>query len=853
MTLSKRWLRLQLLGFATATLLFAFVRPATAADTETMLVRMEQFIRQNGSLWLSPGASDALDTTGWKIAIDPEVTSRFEPEPAGFKEPAPAPLAPLSGNEGWDPRFGYPGYLGQFTYAFASGGGKLYAGGLGLDTTVAPLRTWDGMNWTTLASAKGSSAVVFALSFRSNQLFVGGAFSEIAGVPARGLARWDGERWTEVGGGVGGWVNALEWQGNDLIVGGTFTNAGTVVTANIARWNGTNWSALGSGIGPTNTGLYVVNSIRISGGTIYAGGTFTNAGAVAARNIASWNGTAWSALGAGLSGTIGTFQYPVQTIALSGGQLFVGGNFTTAGAVSAKNIARWDGSAWSALGTGANSNVYALHAATNGDLLVAGAFTNAGGVTASRIARWNGASWSALAGGVSATATALLPEGTNLLVGGNFAYAGGPTASLAAGGIARWDGANWSVIGTRGLFNGATTTVRALTLADRVLHVGGSFTAIGDISANRIARWDGTNWSTFGSGLNGDVNAIAVDGANVYAGGSFTDASGTPVNNIAMWDGNEWQDMGGGIEGTVNSLALGNGGLYAGGAFTNAGGVGVWGLGFWDGSGWTDVGGGFFGATINVLSLLVDGSDVIAGGRLIAVGAGTYTNLARWDGTTWNGYNGGLNSNVFALLKHNGFLYAGGLFTNAGGVAANRIARWNGSSWAALGPGMSNSAVQAIVPVGTDLYASGSFTNVGGQFIRAVARWNGTNWSSLGDGLTSVGASATEMVTDGTNVFVGGIINSAGHKPSYYLARWNTQTNYDPPASLAITPLSPRADGLPEFRLDAVSVTDFIIQTSTNLADSWAPFKTNFVTPCFFLETNFDAFSRRYYRAVPAL
>ncbi|MEO6597591.1 MAG: hypothetical protein ABIP94_22840, partial [Planctomycetota bacterium] len=41
----------------------------------------------------------------------------------------------------------------------------------------------------------------------------------------------------------------------------------------------------------------------------------------------------------------------------SNGSLFAGGNSTTAGGTAASNIARWNGSAWVPLGTGANSRV----------------------------------------------------------------------------------------------------------------------------------------------------------------------------------------------------------------------------------------------------------------------------------------------------------------------------------------------------------------------------------------------------------------------------------------------------------------------------------------------------------------
>jgi hypothetical protein len=50
---------------------------------------------------------------------------------------------------------------------------------------------------------------------------------------------------------------------------------------------------------------------------------------------------------------------PVWALAVSGTNLYVGGGFTTAGEVTANYIAKWNGSAWSALGSGMNDSVAA--------------------------------------------------------------------------------------------------------------------------------------------------------------------------------------------------------------------------------------------------------------------------------------------------------------------------------------------------------------------------------------------------------------------------------------------------------------------------------------------------------------
>src|SRR6185369_7124215 len=114
-------------------------------------------------------------------------------------------------------------------------------------------------------------------------------------------------------------------------------------------------------------------------------------------------------------------------LAVSGTDLYVGGNFNAAGGVGLANfIARWNGSAWSALGSGVNFNVYAV-ALSGTDLYVGGSFTTAGGAPASRIAKWNGSAWSALGSGVNVAANLLADHATvhALALSGSDLYVGG--------------------------------------------------------------------------------------------------------------------------------------------------------------------------------------------------------------------------------------------------------------------------------------------------------------------------------------------------------------------------------------------------------------------------------------------
>src|SRR5262245_15334581 len=134
---------------------------------------------------------------------------------------------------------------------------------------------------------------------------------------------------------------------------------------------------------------------------LVVGGRFTVAGSVFANSIAAYDPVSrvWSALGSGLSYGLSTVLAAVNALAvLPNGDLVAGGLFFIAGGVSASQIARWNGTSWSALAGGVDSDVLALTTLPNGDLVAGGVFTIAGSVYANHIARWNGTSWSTMGG-----------------------------------------------------------------------------------------------------------------------------------------------------------------------------------------------------------------------------------------------------------------------------------------------------------------------------------------------------------------------------------------------------------------------------------------------------------------------
>jgi hypothetical protein len=394
----------------------------------------------------------------------------------------------------------------------------------------------------------------------------------IGPVKANYVAKWNGSAWSALGSGMSGTVSALGLSGTDLYAGGYFTTAGGVTVNRVAKWNGSAWSALGSGVGGLD--YPVVSALAVAGTDLYAGGWFTTAGGVTVNGIAKWDGSAWSALGSGMSGGYnGTY---VEVLAVSGTDLYAGGEFYTAGGVPATNIAKWNGSAWSVLGSGVDGWVEAL-AVRGTDLYAAGGFTTAGGVPANYIGKWDGSAWLPLGSGMGGPwpwVTALAVGGTDLYAGGYFTTAGG----VAATRVAKWDGSAWSPLGEGigKLPEYYQERVYALAVSGTDLYAGGWFAGAGGVWANCIARWDGSAWSALGSGMGGveypSVSALAVSGTNLYVGGYFTTAGGVPAYCIAQWDGGAWSAMGSGMDGNVWDLAADDAGhLFVGGSFYYAG------------------------------------------------------------------------------------------------------------------------------------------------------------------------------------------------------------------------------------------------------------------------------------------
>lgn len=295
-------------------------------------------------------------------------------------------------------------------------------------------------------------------------------------------------------------------------------------------------------------------------------------------------------------------------------------------------------------------------------------------------------------------------------------------------------------------------------------------TLVNGVQVSRIAKWDGTQWSDVGTGLN-DITwslAIGPDG-NLYAGGAFTEAGGQPANYVAMWDGTNWYALGNGTVGVVETIGFSHAGvLYAGGYDVAPDGSNAGFVAKFENGAWQNIGAGM-NEWVHYLTF-TSTDDLIVGGRFTMVDNQPHTYIARWDGIAWHSIGGGVNSDVKTILvDENDHIYAGGGFTQAGGVPAVRIAKWDGNTWSALGEGVNSTLVYLDFFEG-NLIAGGNFNLSGTTTISHIAKWENNQWSSIGAGTD--GPVMDGIVTVSGDLMVGGLFNSAGSTVTKNIAIW---------------------------------------------------------------------------------
>ncbi len=483
---------------------------------------------------------------------------------------SPAFGGPSTGIAGWNgsqwSTFGV-GLGGQvFDLAvFDEGQGpRLWAAGIIPASGNTPLQNvavWDGFNWTSpqggiltfeaelgVGVNQGGVRALLVTPGQSPRLVAGGSFLRAGNIFARSLAAFRQSQWEHVGSdfsvdlrGITTFQTIDEGGGPSLLIGGSFLYAGGFPSRGIARFDGGSFSSFGEGMRTTASGLAaVVHAIAVfddgSGPSIYAAGRFATAGTQACNNIARWDGAAWQPVGSGVGVGGADVVYALEVWNDgTGSALYVGGQFVMAGGVVCNNIAKWNGSTWSALGSGFRvppgppwngySTVRDLQVFDDdlGEALYAGGlFTEVNGFPARHLARFAGGQWSAGFGPTSPNAQievsclavhADAQERPKLWVGGYFSQVNGGLANQA---LVRFNG-EFSVNGfeflptpPRPLLNTATM-LSTMTAAGPTLMVGGyTYSLPGQPDNTLLLQWSGGAWTERVSGLDSFPRAMAI-------------------------------------------------------------------------------------------------------------------------------------------------------------------------------------------------------------------------------------------------------------------------------------------------------------------------------------------------------
>jgi trimeric autotransporter adhesin len=604
-------------------------------------------------------------------------------------------------------------------------GPRLLVGGLfhhagGLDQ--AGLAAWDGVSWTAVApvslvESAGDFLGVFAMQKFQGDLIVGGEFRSGSRRGVEGIARLQAGEWQAVGGGIHGRVVALAVFRDTLYAGGDFDSAGSAAAEDIARLDGSHWSDIGGITYGDVTALAAYQD------RLYVGGYFSRAGGVDISCLAAWDGSSWSAPVGPTEYLSGVYSLLAESDRLDighywgvdfwdgttltygplllggtgallrqGGDLIVGGSFTTTGTSAVIKIGRWDGvQTWGFTAWTSSSNGFLTELGDGGGpqqlvsyqgklITLGGVWAGGGGVTlwyygtpgglqeATQLLSWDGAAWTPIDFNTTpfnGIPTSMVTDGVALYVAGNFGERAEPGRHIP---VLSFDGQSWSGL------EGLSAAVSVMTLADGVLYAS---TYVAEPDLPHVYRWSGGAWEDIGEVQGQGTACGSVLGTlgeyqgKLVAIGHFTSIAGIPAAGAAAWDGSQWEPMGAGTRNCFRSDITASTAQFQG-----------------------------------LLVVPTYSCDCSSG----------ETVLEAWDGHTW-GTIDGEHRWITALATAKDKLYVSGW---------TKTSIWNGLRWEDLEPGP-NGQVLSIVPHGDDVYFAGDFSSVGAKGSFGIARLIGVN------------------------------------------------------------------------------------------------------------------------------
>jgi hypothetical protein len=341
----------------------------------------------------------------------------------------------------------------------------------------------------------------------------------------------------DVTGQAAGGVYAIADAGDRTIIGGLFTRYGTRARANVAAINAD--GTVDVAWDPGTNGIVRAVAVSEDGATVFLGGVFTTVGGQARANLAAVDATTGEVL-AGWTADTGGAAPDVNSLAVHGNRLYVGGKFGAIDGTTRKRLVAIDvasGNLITSFKPAPSGFVREVVVSPDGTKVYAGGgFTTIGGQTrnarAAELLASTGAAtaFNPTGDGGNAVTVEIAPDGSRFFYSteNNTVFAYDPTGSNTP---------LWSR-----KMSGNTQAMAAGPSGE--LYIGGHFSQDVTSKAKRAyfaSIYYGTGaltaWDVNATGGKMGVWALLVDGDTLHTGGLFKYFSGVQQRGYARFTG----------------------------------------------------------------------------------------------------------------------------------------------------------------------------------------------------------------------------------------------------------------------------------------------------------------------------
>lgn len=207
---------------------------------------------------------------------------------------------------------------------------------------------------------------------------------------------------------------------------------------------------------------------------------------------------------------------------------------------------------------GPNDEIISMESTEDGIWMV-GYFDEVNGVAFPGIVRWDGDFFS-LPAADSYPSADFTAKGLYKATNGMYVFG---EANEGTESIWFYNGTNWEAV-SGSFFN---NRIRQMVFYEGNMIVGGEFTWVNGVQADRVARFVNGYWENFGDGLDNRLADMMVHNGELYICGRFTLSNSGPLNYVGVRTENGWTQVGAGLDDFGRAFYRYNSHFLVGGRF----------------------------------------------------------------------------------------------------------------------------------------------------------------------------------------------------------------------------------------------------------------------------------------------